>query len=936
MGNDGMTPPLRVLHLEDNPRDAEVVRDRLDAEGFSCDILVVNDKASFEAEMLREPRDLIISDYNLPGYDGVSALKRAQVAWPDVPVILISGTVGEEEAVNCLHIGATDYLLKDRLDRLVPAVQRAIHEAAARRTRKRAEAALSQSETRKAAILDSVLDCIFTIGANGMVIELNAAAERTFGYTKAEAVGRMLADLIVPPRFRDAHRAGLARYLATGESRLLGTIIEITALRSDGSEIPVELAITAVLSDDGPIFIGVLRDITARRHADETRARLAAIVESSDDAIFSMGLDDTILTWNAGAERLYGYTAGEVIGQHRMLLAPAGTSGDLSAILDAAARGEKGQPFETQRIRKDGSLIDISLTISPTTEPDGRVTSVSAIARDITNRKRAEAELQRLNDENQSQRRREVEVAQKRLEDLEHQVTERQEAVEAMRTAEERTQFVLQNANVGVWDMDYATNVLKWSGTMEAQYGLRPGTFGGSFDAFIELIHPDDRASALDSISQAMTSGADYTLLHRTIWPDGTTHWLSGAGRLILGERGEPVRAVGTCLDVTERRALEAQYQQAQKMEAIGQLAGGVAHDFNNLLTVILGYCEMLRDGLDADDQCQLDLAQIQKAGESAAGLTRQLLAFSRKEIIEPTLLDLNVVLANMRAMLNRLIREDVKIVLSLRPEPAAVKADSGQIEQIVLNLAVNARDAMPQGGTLTIEIANVELDDAYAKVHLGVTPGSYVRLAVTDTGSGMTPEVKAHLFEPFFTTKELGVGTGLGLATVHGIVKQNDGSITVTSEIGKGTSFHVYFPQADASEMVVVAPPPVARARAGGETVVVVEDAEGLRLLVTKLLERLGYTVLIAANADHAVQLFEDHPSIDVLLTDVVMPGTSGPELTRRLVARWPELKVIYMSGYTDEAIVHHGVLDPGIAFLHKPFTAETLGRKIREVLDR
>jgi two-component system cell cycle sensor histidine kinase/response regulator CckA len=361
-----------------------------------------------------------------------------------------------------------------------------------------------------------------------------------------------------------------------------------------------------------------------------------------------------------------------------------------------------------------------------------------------------------------------------------------------------------------------------------------------------------------------------------------------------------------------------------------------VAHDFNNLLTVILGNCELLLDDLHPTDQRQVDLAEIRKAGMSAAALTRQLLAFSRKEIIEPTLLDLNVVLANMRAMLRRLIREDVEVVLGLRSELAPVTADRGQIEQIVLNLAVNARDAMPIGGTLTIEITNVELDDHYAKAHVAVTPGPYVALTVTDTGSGMTPEVQARLFEPFFTTKEVGRGTGLGLATVHGIVTQSGGSINVSSEIGKGTSFQVYFPRADGAEMVVDVPPPVSRQRVGGETVLVVEDAEGLRLLATKLLERLGYTVLVAAGADQALQLFEEHPSIDVLLTDVVMPGVSGPELTKRLVERRPALKVIYMSGYTDEAIVHHGILDPGIAFLHKPFTSETLGGKIREVLDR
>jgi len=311
------------------------------------------------------------------------------------------------------------------------------------------------------------------------------------------------------------------------------------------------------------------------------------------------------------------------------------------------------------------------------------------------------------------------------------------------------------------------------------------------------------------------------------------------------------------------------------------------------------------------------------------------LLAFSRKQIVEPTPLDLNAVIIGIRPMLGRLIREDVKIMLGLGPELAPVTADRGQVEQIVMNLAVNAQDAMPRGGTLTLETANIELDEQYARSHLGVEPGQYVVLTVTDTGTGMAPQVRARLFEPFFTTKEVGRGTGLGLATVHAIVTRSGGSVTVASEVGKGTSFKVYFPRADADEMVAEAPSLVARTHTGTETVLVVEDADGLRELTRRLLQREGYSVLLAENAAKAVQLFEQHPSINVVQTDVVMPGGSGPELTSRLVERRPNLKVIYMSGHTDEAIVQHGVLKSGIAFLHKPFSSEALGRKIREVLD-
>jgi CheY-like chemotaxis protein len=513
---------------------------------------------------------------------------------------------------------------------------------------------------------------------------------------------------------------------------------------------------------------------------------------------------------------------------------------------------------------------------------------------------------------------------------------ERHRSAEALRTTEARMRSALQNANVGIWDLDYVTGGFRGSEIFESHLGLSPGTFGGTLDAMVNSIHPLDRDAMRDTIAEVSRLGGDFSAVYRTLRPDGSVGWVNGIGRVELGADGQPVRGVGVSLDVTQRQRLEEQFQQAQKMEAVGRLAGGVAHDFNNLLTVILGFCELSLGDLEPGDPRRADIGEIRKAGERAAGLTRQLLAFSRKQIIEPTLLDLNVIATDMRAMLGRLIGEDVKVVLALQPELAAVTADRGQVEQVVMNLAVNARDAMPKGGTLTIQTANVELDEHYAEMHRTVKPGAYVALTVTDTGTGMTPEVQARLFEPFFTTKEVGKGTGLGMATVYGIVTRSGGNVGVYSEIGKGTAFKVYFPRADAADMITEAPTSLPPSRVGTQTVLVVEDEDGLRELTKRLLLRQGYTVLVAANADEALQLFEMNQSIDVLLTDVVMPGTSGPELTRRLVEQHPALRVIYMSGYTEEAIVQHGVLKPGIAFLNKPFNSETLGAKLHEVLER
>jgi PAS domain S-box-containing protein len=512
---------------------------------------------------------------------------------------------------------------------------------------------------------------------------------------------------------------------------------------------------------------------------------------------------------------------------------------------------------------------------------------------------------------------------------------ERHRSGEALKVTEERMRFALENAGVGIWDLDYATGSLRWSETLEALHGLKPRTFGGDFEAFIACIHPDDRATVLATLTEAARSGKDFTVQNRTIWPDGTVRWLNGSGRVLLDEHGVAVRAVGISLDVTGQRTLEVQFQQAQKMEAIGRLAGGVAHDFNNLLTAILGYCELVLDDSDCSEPLRADITEIQKAGNRAAGLTRQLLDFSRKQIIEPTLLDLNAVVADILSMLGRLIGEDVKVVLRLRPDAAMVTADRGQVEQVIMNLAVNARDAMAKGGTLTIETANVELDEYYARTHLGVKPGLYTALIVTDTGTGMTADVQARLFEPFFTTKEPGKGTGLGMATVYGIVTRCGGTVGVYSEVGRGTSFKVYFPRTDAVKAVDETRPRTLDVALGTQTVLVVDDEDGLRDLAKRLLERQGYTVLLAADAREAFDVVEQNPFIDVLLTDVVMPGASGPDLTRQLLARRPALKVVYMSGYTEDAIVHHGVLNAGITFLHKPFTSDTLAQKICEAIE-
>src|SRR5216117_166758 len=401
-------------------------------------------------------------------------------------------------------------------------------------------------------------------------------------------------------------------------------------------------------------------------------------------------------------------------------------------------------------------------------------------------------------------------------------------------------------------------------------------------------------------------------------------------------EDGQLVRVWGTQRDVTEQRHLEEQFRQSQKMEAVGQLAGGIAHDFNNLLTAILGNTQLLLRDLPPGDAKRGDVEEIRKASERAASLTRQLLAYSRRQMLQPEVLNLNGVVAEMDKMLRRLIGEHIALVTVLAPDLGHVRADPNQLEQVIVNLAVNARDAMAQGGTLTIETANIGLDATFAQAHLGAVTGSYAMLSVTDTGVGMDATVRAHLFEPFFTTKEVGKGTGLGLATVYGIVKQSGGYISVYTEVGRGSSFKVYLPRVDRLPHAAAPPAPRPVAARGSETVLVVEDDPAVLSLSCRALESEGYTILCASDGADALRIVERHGGeIHLLLTDVVMPGMSGRELAEQMAARRAGIRILYMSGYPGDAAVHHGNLVRGSAFLQKPFSPDGLARKVREALD-
>ncbi len=513
------------------------------------------------------------------------------------------------------------------------------------------------------------------------------------------------------------------------------------------------------------------------------------------------------------------------------------------------------------------------------------------------------------------------------------QAIRKQRVSQALLESEERYRLVTENIADAVFLLDNDGRLV-WSNprgleitgyTEEELRGRSPLT-----------LFPPAGAAALQAGMEAVWAGESRARFFETevLRRDGT-HLLAEAQVSSVLKDGRPVARLAVLRDITERKKLEEQLRQAQKMEAIGRLAGGVAHDFNNLLTVIGGRCHLVINSLPAGHPLRRDIELIRGASERAAQLTHQLLAFSRRQVLESRVLDLNATVVGIEPLLRRMIGEDIQVVIGPTKELGRIKADPGQIEQVILNLAVNARDAMPRGGRLTLETANVDGPDGDGVGVSNRTPGRYVVLAVSDTGIGMSPEVQANIFEPFFTTKDPGKGTGLGLSTVYGIVQQSGGHIAVRSEPGHGTTFRIYLPRVDAAPVSDQAPPEVVAAPRGTETVLLVEDDEALRILAKEVLAVLGYTVLEAGHPADAIRIAESHgETIHLLLTDVVMPQMNGRQLAETLAAARPDLKVLYMSGYTAGTIGADGILEPGVQFLQKPFTPLGLGRKVREVL--
>ncbi|MCL4859464.1 MAG: PAS domain S-box protein [Caldilineaceae bacterium] len=643
---------------------------------------------------------------------------------------------------------------------------------------------------------------------------------------------------------------------------------------------------------------GACQDISERIAAEDLLRLQGAALGAAANAIVITTRDGTIEWANAAFTTLTGYQTAEAIGKKPGELVGSGLYDEAfyKTMWGTILAGEIWHNEIINR-RKDGSFYTEEMTITPLKNDQGVISHFIAVKRDITTRKRAE---------------------------------------NALRESEERFRLLSKATSDAIWDWDLNTDMVWWSEGYETLFGYRRDEVKSPVTSWTNHIHPEDREWVVQGIYDVIEHGeTGWQREYRFLRKDGSIAYVLDRGYVIRDAAGKAARMIGGMTDLTEQRSLEAQLRQSQKMEAIGQLAGGVAHDFNNLLMVILGYSDLLLAGHVTAGPMMNMVASIKDAGERAANLTRQLLAFSRKQLLAPQVLDLNDVVGNIEKMVRRLIGEDVVLTSVLQPNLSRIKVDPGQIEQVIINLAVNARDAMPAGGRLTIETADVEISDEQSRHKFDCRPGRYVALIMTDTGIGMTPEVKSRIFEPFFTTKEPGKGTGLGLATIFGIVKQSDGQIEVYSEVGGGAQFKILFPAVDGRP---TSPTDAQGApRAEGETILLVEDEQQVRQVARLALEAHGYHVLEAVNGRNAIDMIESgqHP-IHLVITDVVMPEMGGRQLVEHLRHHHPGIKVLFISGYTDDAIVRHGIIEATDDFLQKPFSPVALARQVRNLLDR
>jgi PAS domain S-box-containing protein len=875
--------------------------------------------------------------------------------------------------------------------------------------------AVGECDARRRALLDSALDSIICTDEQARITDFNAAAERAFRAARSTVLGKDLADVIFPEALRERHRRELFSPVHSGID-VVGNRLETRGQCSDGSEFPAEITVTRTFIQSKRSFTVYVRDLTARKRAEQAVVWLAAVVESSQDAIIGKDLEGKIISWNKGAELMFGYTTQEAVGRHISFLSPLECETPPEVVEELRA-GRQIANLETIRMGKGGNLLNVSLTISPVCDSSGAVIGGSVIARDVTASKLLQKALRKANETsvyaspvpiiaadaeslvtlwNPAAERlfgwRESEVLGKpnpiipaegveqatrlhqrllsgeTINNLEVRrvkrdgtvvnvslsgtplwgpnrtvrgiigfltdITDRKFAEEALRQAEEKYRSIFENSAEGIYQTTPLGEYISANPALARMLG---------FDSPEELVaarqdmgrqqyvDPELHAEFMRLMQQ---EGEVNNFDHQARRKDGKVIWVSENAHAIKDEAGQILYFEGTVQDITQQRGMEQQLRQMQKIEAIGRLAGGVAHDFNNILMAISSYAELLARKMEAQDPNRRYVDEIDKAMNRGASLTQGLLAFSRKQLLSPRVVDLNTLIVQQTDMLKRLIGENLELKFSPGTGLGKVKVDPGQLEQVVMNLVINSRDAMPNGGEILIKTSRSGCEEA-GKRPIAVV-GDCVMLSVTDNGSGMDSETVSHLFEPFFTTKGQGKGTGLGLATVFGIVKQSAGYIDVQSKPGRGTTFRIYFPETQDAlqEAGDVLPPSLS----GSETVLIVEDEDAVRESIAEYLAENGYRVLVAGRGSEALGIAAQYSQpIHLMLTDLVMPHMSGKELARQIVSLHPEIKAVFMSGYSNNLLSDsQQMLDRKYDLLQKPFRLTELGSFIRRALDR
>jgi PAS domain S-box-containing protein len=961
----GMAGDLRVLVVDDSEDDYELVLRELRRGGISPHARRVDSEQDLRAA-LKEPWDIVIADWSLPGFDGLSAFKIVRELDAYLPFIIVSGTVDEDIAVTALKAGVHDFVGKGKLTRLVPAVERECQEAA---THRKERTAVAHGEERYRAMFNSSPLPMWTFDrATLRFVSVNDAAVRHYGYTREEFLSMTLAD-IRPAADVQALRDDVKRARGFSDRQVW------RHRKKDGSIISAELRANDISVDGQALRLVLINDVTERerparrplglwiglaslvavavltvvsnlqlvrevQRADHTHrliAELSVVSETFDDVLEQPPRPNAVASLRRAldsvrAELALDLNADDATQRDRLArIESALTAGDRPLVISE---------LETMKANADRALLSQQADVAQ----QARAERIAQIIATLISLVILWLAFSRTAREGRLRRAAEAEARQ----------------------SEESLTAMLHSIGDGVISTDVSGNVTRMNRVAEELTGWTGSdAVGRPFTEVFQIIDATTRKPASNPIELVLRDGRmvglddNATLISRsnveTPLADSAAP-IFDAGNKLVGavvvfrdasvERRftDRLRELNEDLErrVVERTAAlqktEEQLRQSQKLEAIGRLAGGIAHDFNNLLSVIISLSDLMIADAEAEklpSPVVNDLDEIRKAGFRAAELTRQLLAFSRQQVLEPKVVDMNDIVAGMEKLLRRVIGADITLRTVRATDRSLVKVDPGQMEQVIMNLVVNARDAMPRGGQVTLEVSRAELDAAFAKDHPGIVPGPYLQLAVSDTGVGMSKEVQAQIFEPFFTTKEKGKGTGLGLSMVVGIVQQSGGTVWVYSEPGKGTTFKIYLPITEQTEPTVSQAPPAPRP-GGSETILLVEDEPQVRTIARGILTRAGYTVLDAENGVAALKLVGGiNTPIDLVLTDLVMPEMNGRELVEKLTKIRPSIKVLFMSGYTDDMVVHHGVIDQGIPFLQKPLMPDSLTKKVREALD-